>query len=190
MVGMVAMLAKDWWTFAVRGIAAIVFGIAAFAWPEQTVTVLTWLFGLYLLVDGISMLGAVAFGDPIARRSAWAVVLMGLVSIGFGIASFVWTDAVALSLLYVIAFWAIVVGTLQAIAAYQFRREIEGEVWMGIGGILTVVFGLLLVVYPAAGLISLVWLIALWAIASGVSSLVLAYRLHELNSAIGASAAA
>jgi uncharacterized membrane protein HdeD (DUF308 family) len=135
------MLAKDWWTFAVRGIAAIVFGIAAFAWPEQTVTVLTWLFGLYLLVDGISMLGAVAFGDPIARRSAWAVVLMGLVSIGFGIASFVWTDTVALSLLYVIAFWAIVVGTLQAIAAYQFRREIEGEVWMGIGGILTVVFG-------------------------------------------------
>ena len=86
MVGLVAMMAKDWWMFAVRGIAAIVFGIAAFAWPEQTVTVLTWLFGLYLLVDGISLLAGLIAGDPFARRNAWAVALMGIVSIGVGIA--------------------------------------------------------------------------------------------------------
>ena len=190
MVGLVAMMAKDWWMFAVRGIAAIVFGIAAFAWPEQTVTVLTWLFGLYLLVDGISLLAGLISGDPFARRNAWAVALMGIVSIGIGIASFIWTDAVALSLLYVIAFWAIVVGTLQVISAYQLRGQVDGDGWFALGGILAIVLGVLLVVYPAAGVISLVWLIAAWAIVSGVSSLVLAYRLRQVKSTLDAAVAA
>jgi len=190
MVGMVAMFAKDWWLFAVRGLAAIVFGIAAFIWPEQTVTALTWLFGFYLLVDGASMLAALALGDPVARRSSWAVGLAGVISIGLGIASFVWTDTVALSLLFVIAFWAIAVGVLQVIAAYELRKVVEGEIWMGLSGILTIVFGALLIVYPAAGLISLVWLIALWAIVFGGSNLVLAYRLRQLNSTFSTTATA
>lgn len=186
---MLRMLARDWWVFAVRGVAAITFAVAAFIWPEQTVTVLTLLFGAYLLVDGFSMLGLLAAGDPSARRSAWSYALIGVISIGLGICAFVWTDTVALSLLYVIAAWSVVVGALQVYAAYELRRVLEGEIWMAIGGILTIIFGVLLVIYPAAGMISLVWLVALWAIVSGMSSLALAYRLRQLNSDIHSPAA-
>jgi len=178
---MLSMFAQNWWIFVIRGVAAIIFGVAAFIWPQQTLTVLVWLFGSYLLIDGAASLVALIAGDPMARRNGWAVALSGIVSIAIGIAAFVWTDAVALSLLYVVAFWAIVVGTLQVTGAIYLRREIEGELWLALGGILTIAFGVILIVFPGAGLLSLVWLVALWAISFGVSSFALAYELRHLN---------
>jgi len=94
----------------------------------------------------------------------------------------------ALSLLYVVAFWSIAMGTFQVIAAIALRRELDGEFWMGLGGGASIVFGALLVVFPGEGLISLVWLVGIWALVFGVSSLSLAYRLHELAGSLPAPA--
>jgi uncharacterized membrane protein HdeD (DUF308 family) len=167
--------------FAVRGIAALVFGILAFIWPETTLTVLVVLFGAYVLVDGISLLIALARGDALARRHAWAVGIMGALGIVAGIVTFAWPELTALSLLYLVALWAIAMGAFQVIAAVVLRRELEGEFWMALGGVASIVFGAFLVASPGAGLLSLVWLVGLWSVVFGVSSLGLAYRLHEID---------
>jgi uncharacterized membrane protein HdeD (DUF308 family) len=179
---MLSLVARDWWVFAVRGVAAIVFGILALVWPGPTLAVLVLLFGAYAVVDGIALLVALARGDYFARRHAWAVGLMGVLGIIIGIATFVWPALTALTLLYLVAIWAIAIGIFQIAAAIEFRREIHGEFWMGLGGVVSIVFGALLVAFPGAGLVSLVWLVGIWASVFGISSLGLAYRLHGIDS--------
>lgn len=178
---MLSSFTKYWWTFLLRGIAAIAFGVTAVVWPAATLQILVWFFGAYLLVDGVSLFASLIAGDPIARRNGWSVGLMGAISIVLGVASFLWSDTVALSLLYVIAFWAITTGLLQVSAAIYFRREIDNELWLALGGISSVIFGIVLVVFPGAGLLSLVWLVALWSIVFGVANIGFSYRLRQLN---------
>ena len=180
---MLGLVARHWWVFAIRGIAAIVFGILAFIWPAATLAVLVILFGAYVLVDGASLLVALVRGDAVARRHAWAVAITGVLGIVAGVVTFVWPGLTALSLLYVVAFWAIAMGIFQVIAAVALRRELDGEFWLALGGVVSVVFGALLVVFPGAGLLSLVWLVGIWAVVFGFSSLGLAYRLHKIDAA-------
>jgi uncharacterized membrane protein HdeD (DUF308 family) len=187
---MLGLVARDWWVFAVRGIAALVFGVLAFIWPETTLTVLVFLFGAYVLVDGVSLLVALIRGDAVARRHAWAVGIMGVLGIVAGVVTFAWPSLTALSLLYLVAFWAIATGAFQVIAAIQLRRELDNEFWMALGGLASIVFGALLVVFPGEGLISLVWLVGAWSVVFGVSSLALAYRLHGIDAAVSKVAAA
>jgi len=177
---MLGLVARDWWVFAIRGIAAIVFGVLAFIWPETTLTVLVLLFGAYVLVDGVALLVALVRGEPVARRHSWSVAIMGVLGIVVGVVTFVWPGLTALSLLYLVAIWAIAMGTFQLIAAIALRRELEGEFWMALGGVASIAFGVLLAVSPGDGLITLVWLVGIWAIVFGVSSLGLAYRLHGI----------
>jgi uncharacterized membrane protein HdeD (DUF308 family) len=186
---MLGLVARDWWVFALRGIAALVFGILAFIWPETTLTVLVFLFGAYVLVDGVSLLVALVRGDDVARRHGWAVGIMGVLGIVAGVVTFAWPGLTALSLLYLVAFWAIATGAFQVIAAIQLRRELDNEFWMALGGVASIVFGALLVASPGAGLISLVWLVGIWSVVFGVSSLGLAYRLHGIDSTLSEPAA-
>jgi uncharacterized membrane protein HdeD (DUF308 family) len=187
---MLTLIARDWWVFALRGVAAILFGIMAIAWPGITLTALILLFGAYAFVDGVALLVALARGERGARRHAWTVGVMGLLGIVASIVTFVWPGITALSLLYLVAFWAIAMGVFQVGAAIALRREIEGEFWMGLGGVISVIFGSLLIVSPGTGLVALVWLLGFWAIAFGASSLGLAYRLHGLASALQKPASA
>ena len=178
---MLGLVARDWWVFAIRGIAALVFGALAFIWPETTLRVLVLLFGAYVLVDGVSLLVALVRGDAVARRHGWAVAIMGVLGIVAGVVTFMAPGLTALSLLYLVAFWAIATGTFQVIAAIQLRKELDNEVWMALGGVASVVFGILLIASPGTGLISLVWLVGIWSVVFGASSLALAYRLHGID---------
>jgi uncharacterized membrane protein HdeD (DUF308 family) len=186
---MLSFIAREWWVFLVRGLAAIAFGIAALVWPGPTFYILVTLFGAYVLVDGITLLVALIRGDPLARRHAWAVGIMGVLGIVAGIVTFFWPDATALTLLYVVAFWAIAMGVIQMFAAVALRREVDGEFWMGLGGLISVVFGASLILFPSAGLLSLVWLVGIWAIAFGISSLGLAFRLRAIDDELKAAMA-
>ena len=181
---MLGLVTRDWWVFAVRGIAALVFGALAFIWPESTLTVIVYLFGAYVLVDGIALLVALVRGEPVARRHAWAVGIMGALGVVVGVVTFVWPGLTALSLLYLVAIWAIAMGTFQVVAAIALRKELDNELWMAIGGFVSIVFGALLVASPGVGLLSLVWLVGIWSVVFGVSSLGLAYRLHEIGAAL------
>jgi len=178
------LVTRHWSVFAIRGIAAIVVGILAFIWPVTTLAMLVILFGAYVLVDGVALLVALDRGEALARRHAWAVGVMGVLGIVAGIVTFAWPGLTALSQLYLVAFWALAMGTFQVVAAVALRRELDGEFWMALGGVMSIVFGALLAVFPGEGLLSLVWLVGIWSVAFGVSSLGLAYRLHGINAAL------
>jgi uncharacterized membrane protein HdeD (DUF308 family) len=171
---MLDLLARNWWLFAIRGVAAIIFGILAFAWPGETLAVLVLFFAAYLLVDGVALVVSLIRGDSAARRHAWAVGIMGVLSVVAGIVAFVYPGITAVALLYIAAFWSIVLGAFQLVAAIRVRRDIPGELWMITVGVIAVLVGVYLVVLPGAGLLSLVWLVGIWAVLFGLSSLMFA----------------
>jgi uncharacterized membrane protein HdeD (DUF308 family) len=173
------VLSRNWWVLALRGLAAIVFGVLAFLWPSITLFVLVLLFGAYMFVDGIfAIVAAVRAAGREARW--WLLLIEGVLGVLAGLVAAFWPGLTALALLYFIAAWAIVSGILEVIGAIRLRQEIEGEWALGLSGALSVLFGILLVVIPApAGLLSLVWLIGAYALVFGVLLLVLAFRLRS-----------
>lgn len=174
-------LVRNWWAAVLRGIAAILFGILALIWPGLTVLALVWLFGAYVLVDGIFALGAALFGGlRTAGRRGWLVV-EGIAGIIAGILTFAWPGVTTLVLLWLVAAWALVTGVLEIAAAIMLRREIEGEWLLAISGVLSVLFGILLAVWPATGALALVVIIGAYAIAFGAVLVVLGLRMRRLR---------
>ena len=178
---MLSMLARNWWLVEIRGVAAIAFGVLAFLWPGVTLLVLVTLFAAYMLIDGIALLISLRRAEPATAGHRLTVALMGVLGVAVGLATIVWPGITALALLYLVAFWAITLGLTQVIAAIRLRREISGELWFVIGGLLTVAFGVLILVFPGTGLLSLIWLVGIWAIVFGLTNLVLAWRLRGLH---------
>ena len=175
---MVTTLANNWWTLVLRGIAAIIFGILAYLWPGITFTVLVLFFGAYALWDGVfALIGAVRTEDE--RR--WSLVLEGVVGIAAGLVTFFWTGAASLALLLVIGAWAIVTGIFEIVSAIRLREEIEGEWFLLISGLLSVLFGIALAIWPAAGLVAVTWMIGAYSILFGVLLTMLGFRLRTLS---------
>ena len=181
---MLNMLAKNWWLVEIRGVAAIAFGVLAFLWPGITLLVLVTLFAAYMLIDGVALLVSLRRAEPATAGHRLAVGLMGILGVAVGIATIFWPGITALALLYLVAFWAITLGLTQVIAAIRLRREISGELWFVIGGLLTVVFGVFILLFPGTGLLSLVWIVGAWAIVFGITNLILAWRLRGLHQEI------
>jgi uncharacterized membrane protein HdeD (DUF308 family) len=168
---MIGTLAQHWWVVLLRGLAAIAFGLMAFAWPGVTIAVLVLFWGAYALVDGI-------FEVVAGVKAKWgSLVFLGMLGIAAGVVTFFWPGITAIALLYIIAFWAIVAGVMQIAAAIRLRKEIQGE-WLWIlSGLCTVVLGCLLIARPGAGALSLLWLISWFAIAWGILLVILSFRL-------------
>jgi uncharacterized membrane protein HdeD (DUF308 family) len=174
---MVMMLARNWWVLALRGLCAVIFGILAFIWPGITLGALVLLYGAFALIDGVLSIVAAISKSEGGGRPWWALMLVGLLGIAAGVLTFVWPGITALVLLYLIAAWAIVSGILEIIAAIKLRKEIEGEWWLALTGILSVIFGVMLMARPGAGAIAVVWLIGLYALFFGIFHLALAFKL-------------
>lgn len=170
---------RNWWVPLVRGIAAVLFGIAAFVWPGLTVAVLMLLFGAYVLVDGVlSVIDSIRYRNRIDIWGWW--LLDGVLGIVVGALTLFMPGVSAFVLLMFIAGWAIVGGVLRIMAAIQLRKRIEGEWLMVLSGVLSCLFGMLLVALPGAGILSLVWLIGFWAVLFGVTLIALAFRLRRV----------
>lgn len=174
---MVGALARNWWTLIIRGIVAILFGLLAVILPGLTLTALIFLFGAYAVVDGVFAIAAAAMGGGMANR--WVLLLEGIVSIIAGVVAFVWPGLTALALLYVIAFWAILTGVLEIIAAVRLRHEIANEWVLGIAGVASILFGLIAIVFPRAGALSIIWIIGVYAILFGVLLIALGLRIRS-----------
>jgi len=173
------MLARNWWVLALRGVFAIIFGVLALIWPALTLLVLITLFGAYALVDGIFAViaGIASYGR---NERWWAVLLEGVAGIILGVLTFLWPGTTALVLVYFIAAWALITGIFEIVAAIRLRKEIEGEWMMVLSGIVSILFGLFLVVAPGAGALGLTWVIGAYAIVFGILLLILAFRLRSL----------
>lgn len=175
---MLATVARSWWTLVLRGVLAVVFGVVAWVAPGLTIGALILLFGAYALVDGAFAL--VAAFSPGGERRRWPLVLEGILGIGAGIAAVVWPGLTALALLYVIAAWALITGLFEIMAAVELRREIDNEWLLGLAGLASIVFGLLLIVRPGAGALALTWLIGVYAVLFGVLLIALGFRLRGM----------
>src|SRR3984893_8442281 len=112
-------LARHWWVIALRGLAAVLFGVLAFVWPGMTLAVLVLLFGAYALVDGILAIVVAVRGGTDHRLF---MGLEGVVGVLAGLVAFVFPGLTALALLYIIAFWAVLTGVLEVVAAVRLRR--------------------------------------------------------------------
>jgi uncharacterized membrane protein HdeD (DUF308 family) len=174
---------RHWWAFALRGVAAILFGLLAFILPGATLIVLVWLWGAYALVDGVLALLS-AFRTDHDHR--WGLLLEGIVGVGVGIVAFAWPDLTAVALLYIIAAWALLTGVLELVAAVRLRRVIQNEWWLVLSGIVSVLFGLVLIAAPGAGALAVVWLIGAYAIVFGILLVGLAMRLYSIGQRRGA----
>src|ERR1043166_7737302 len=175
---MLHALAKCWWALLLRGIAAIVFGILAFVWPGLTLVTLVLLYGAFALVDGVISLIA-AFTGSAKPVPTWWLVVVGLLGIAAGIATFVMPGITAIVLILFIGAWALVHGIFEIIGAIQLRKEIDNEWMLILSGVVSVLFGLIVLIAPGAGALGLVWAIAAYSIVFGISFIALAFRLKN-----------
>jgi uncharacterized membrane protein HdeD (DUF308 family) len=164
-----------WWTVALRGIAAILFGILSVFAPGITFVSLVLLFGAYSIVDGALALALAS--RPIQPR--FPLIARGMVSIVAGVLALVLPGITGFALLLVIASWAIVSGVLEIVMAIQLRKEIEGEWLLAVEGVLSVAFGVLLVLAPLAGAIVLGLWIGAYALVLGGMLVATAFRLRS-----------
>jgi uncharacterized membrane protein HdeD (DUF308 family) len=170
-------LAPSWWALALRGLVAVLFGLAALFWPGLVLAVLIILFGAYALVDGVFALIA-AFRSSGRGMRRPLLLIEGVIGILFGLLALFWPALTALALLYIIAFWAIFTGIARLVMAFMLRREIENEWSIALSGMLSVILGIVLILLPGAGLLAYTWLIGLLALALGIALIVYAFRVR------------
>jgi uncharacterized membrane protein HdeD (DUF308 family) len=174
---MLDALARNWWMVVLRGALAVIFGLMAIAWPDLTVGVFVAFFGAYALVEGVFTIVEAFQGG---QDRLWHI-LQGALGILVGIVAWVYPDLTALSLLYFIGAWAIVTGVVEVIAAVRLRREIDNEWLLAIAGVLSVLWGLFLFIFPGDGAIALVTTIGIFAIIYGVVLIVFGLRLRGMR---------
>jgi uncharacterized membrane protein HdeD (DUF308 family) len=175
---MLHALAKCWSLLLLRGIIAILFGVLAFIWPGLTLVTLVLLYGAFALVDGVISLIA-AFTGSAKPVPTWWLVVVGLLGIAAGIVTFSWPGITAILLVVFIGAWALVHGIFEIIGAIQLRKEIDNEWMLILGGALSVLFGLLVMIAPGAGALGLIWAIASYSILFGALFIGLALRLRK-----------
>ena len=174
------ILRKAWGWIALRGVFALIFGVMAVAMPGITLAILVMFWGAYALIDGVVALVA-GFRIRESGKPLWALIVLGLLGIAAGVIALVWPGLTALTLVWVIGLWAIAIGVLQIVAAIRFRKYLEGEWLHALSGVLSLLFGIVLMARPAAGVVALVWIIGGFAIMFGVVLIGMALRLRSLR---------
>ncbi len=172
------VLARNWWAIVLRGVLSVLFGLVALFVPQIALSALITLYGAYALVDGAFNIAAGLTGARSVGGSRGWLIFEGVVSIVVGVLVFVYPGVTALVLLSIIAFWAILTGVLEVIAAIRLRQEITGEFWLGLAGVLSILFGVFSFVNPQAGALSVITIIGVYALLFGVLLVLLGLRLR------------
>lgn len=176
--GVMTVFVRDWKPFAWRGVLGVSFGILAFLWPKMTLAALVLLFGVYALLDGFV---AIAMGTRHrAQERAWAFLIEGFAGLGVGLAILLWTRMAAEVVVQLIGCWAVATGILELFAAIRLRRELPGELLLGIAGVASVLLGWAILFRPAAGATLLMALLGSYALVFGTSMLLQALRLRRV----------
>ena len=177
-LGLAGVLARNWWLLVARGVLAVLFGVIAFAWPGVTLGVLVLLFGAYMIVDGVF---AIAAGvRALARHERWgALISEGVLDLVAGAIAFSMPILTVFAFIVLAGAWAIISGAVLLWGALRLAGE--HRVLMGIGGAVSVIWGLMLFLWPVAGALVLTWWIGGYALFFGVSMIALGMRLRGLR---------
>jgi uncharacterized membrane protein HdeD (DUF308 family) len=177
---MLEALARNWWVLFLRGLTAILFGVLAFAWPGLTLWALVILFAVYTIADGLTAL-YLSLSGRVSGEDWWAMLLVGILGLVAGVIAIAWPRITATVLLFLIAAWAIARGIAEIAAAVRLRKVLDHEWMLGLAGALSILFGVALIAWPAAGLLAMVWLIGSFAVAIGITMVALSIRLRTFN---------
>jgi uncharacterized membrane protein HdeD (DUF308 family) len=173
---MSAVLAQNWWLIALRGVFAILFGIIAFAAPGAVMLTLALFFAAYLLVDGV--IGIAAAVRAAGAHERWGLLLAeGALNIVMGLIAAVFPVSAVLAFVFVTAAWALITGGLMLAAAFKLTQA-HGRLWLALRGIVSVIWGVLLVIAPLVGAVVLTWWLGAYALVFGIALLVLAFQLR------------
>ena len=173
------VMAEGWWTYLVRGVIAVAFGVLAFISPLWGLTLLVALFGIWALMEGITSF-LTGIRSRATQRNWWVEILEAIVSIAAGVVAIVFPALTAEILLILIAAWAVVIGAFQVYLAIRIRDQIKGEFWLALAGAAAIVFGVAIFLFPAASALSVTWLIGSFAIAFGLLLIILGWRLRHI----------
>jgi len=171
------LLSRSWWALALQGLCALLFGVLALALPGLTLLMLAVLFAAYAVVSGAAAIVSALKNQ--GEKGWWLWYALGLASIAAGVLALVHTGLTALLLVLIMGVNAILNGVLELSMAFRLRKEIRGEWLLGLAGVVSIVFGAFVLLFPGAGALALVWLISFYAIASGLLLLALAWRAHR-----------
>ncbi len=171
---MIRTMSKYWWTFTLRGLIAIAFGLAALLWPAPTLGVMGLLFGIYALFEGgLTILTSFGKGD---EKGGYTLLFEGVFSLlgcvtvllGSSLGNMLWPRVAAVMIVYYIAGWAILTGLFKTITAFRIRNEVKGEWVLGLCGMISILVGLILFLCRGASVLAVTWLIGIFAIILGI----------------------
>lgn len=175
---MSVMFRRNWWVLLLRGIAAIVFGVLTWMQPAASAAALVLVFGVYVLVDGV--LGIfTAFKSRGESRHWWVVLLWGAISALVGVLMLFQPVTAALVITIYVGVWAVMTGGMEIVAAIRLRKEIQGEWLLILGGAISVLFGIFVLIQPAAGMMAMLWVLATYAVIFGVLMVILSFKVKK-----------
>jgi uncharacterized membrane protein HdeD (DUF308 family) len=165
-----------------RGIAAVLFGILTLVWPNLSLTVLVYLFGVFAVISGITAMAAALRNR---EEQGWGLLLFeGILGILAGVVALVWPGITALAFLYLLAAWAIITGVMELVAPLGLPMSGGRTVLMVLAGLASIVFGVLIAAQPSSGLLAVVWLIGVYAIVFGVMYIGMYFQSRSLASSL------
>jgi uncharacterized membrane protein HdeD (DUF308 family) len=180
---MSANLAENWWLVILRGVLAIIFGVIALMMPVATMLALLLIFAAYMFFDGVL---AIASAVRNARKGeSWGLlVLQGILSLAVAAVTVAWPGITLIAYVLLVAAWALVSGTLMIAAAVQLNKD-HGRWWLGLGGVLSIIWGILLIIAPLIGALVMTWWLGIWAMIFGTSLIALGFKLRSQHQESG-----
>lgn len=177
---MIATLRQNWWTLALRGVIAILFGVCAFIWPLATALAFVILLAAFAFIEGVfAFVGAFSWGLTGSQRLL--LVVLGLLGLGVGVTAVMYPGITAVVIVALVAWWAILSGVIQFVVAVEMRKVIENDWLLVVGALLSILFGILLLWRPWAGVLTLSWLFGIYALLYGIMMFSLAFRVKSLK---------
>ncbi len=172
-------LAKHWWAILIRGIVAIIFAFLAFLATGLTLNLLIIFLGIYLLLDGLfAVIGSLMATN---HKNWWILLLEGLVSIIAGIFVFALPATTLIILVYLVAIWAIITGIFEFLASLMASWAAPGKIFIGVSGVLSVILGIVIFIYPLFTITAAIWLIGIYALLIGLSLVFFSLKLKSLK---------
>ena len=172
------------WALVARGVVLFLFGLAAFAAPGRILVGLIFVFAAFVIASAVLAIGRGLTGIVESGRG-WTAFLIGLLGVIVGIRMFASPGVTLVMVLWAIGIWAIVSGIMEIVAGFRLRRQIEGEWRLILSGLLSAVFGLLLIWYPVLGGVAIAWTLGVTSIAYGVLDMILGFRLRKISPPAG-----
>jgi uncharacterized membrane protein HdeD (DUF308 family) len=174
----VSELTSNWWALALRGAISILLGLIAFTMPGLTIVALVTIFGVYAFVEGVLAIMAALRGIREHDRWGW-MLAEGIVGIIAGLVALFMPGVGALAIVWLVAAWAVITGALEIGAAIRLRKIIQGEWMLMLAGVLAILLGFFIISRPGIGVLLLATWLGVYAIFSGIVTLLLAFRIRN-----------